>query len=406
MRRQAMKFGVRIMIIMVIIITFPAVPIPFRVVSMGSAVPDHILLTWSEDPQTTQLITWRMDIGAEDGFVQYVEDLKDLPFPYDVRSVTSTVEKLTTNAVSMSIHSVNLTRLKPDTRYYYRVGYGNIWTGWRPFTTAPAENKDFTFLVLGKPDRVSYDTWGETLHQAYQYYPKAAFFINAGTLVDDEQDYMQWAAWFKAAKGIVDTLPIMPISGASMSENQASSPNLYNAMFKVPYGETIKLKEQAYSKNYGDVHFIMIKISDNPQQAEYRELLKWLDQDLSKTNKKWKVAVISNDILQEELSKLFGKYQVDIVFTGNKAIYSHIYSLQGNTPSFNMRQRRDINSIEQEFPANSDNASILWDAVHYQTQPEPFFLAVTVKDDVMNMQISNQHGYPINYWSIEKCCIK
>lgn len=390
MQKKVVALSIRIMLITAMIVAIPAVPISFKTVSMGSAVPDHLLLTWYADSQTTQVITWRMDIGAEDGFVQYVEDLQDFPFPYDVRSVTSSVQKLKTNAGHMSIHSVQLTRLKPGTRYYYRVGYGNIWTGWRPFTTAPAEPKDFTFLIIGNGEQTSSQSWRNFLHQAYQYYPKAAFFIQSGVLVKDEQDYRQWDDWFKAADGVIDTLPILPVGRTVIPGEQRDASGLYDAIFMAAGTKAL------YSQDYGDVHFTMIHLAAaNSQYREYQQLIQELGEDFNRSKKKWKVVVMSENFLSEELSSLFSKYQVDVVIAGNKTVYFR-----------KSTQRISNHSAKYGVASKPDGEHNFWDELRYPTQAEPFFLAVTVAGDVMKLQVVNQHGYPLDHWIIEKCCME
>ncbi len=134
MLKKTFLYGLWIVSLVLILLGIPGVPL-FSAISLGSAVPDHITLTVSEDPRTTQTITWRMDFDAENGQVQYVEHNETKPFPYDVRTVTAKVEKISTNAGKMSMHSATLTGLKPGTRYYYRVGYGNVWSEWYTFVT-------------------------------------------------------------------------------------------------------------------------------------------------------------------------------------------------------------------------------------------------------------------------------
>jgi phosphodiesterase/alkaline phosphatase D-like protein len=123
------------MLLILIMMGIPDVPF-FSATSLGSAVPDQITLTVNGDPQTTQTITWRMDYDADNGQVQYVEHNATKSFPYDVRTVTATVQKISANTGNSSRHSVTLTRLKPKTLYHYRVGYGNVWSEWLTFTTS------------------------------------------------------------------------------------------------------------------------------------------------------------------------------------------------------------------------------------------------------------------------------
>lgn len=135
MQGKRWSYVIRIMILIGVIIVVPAVPASFVSVSTGTAVPDNIMLTWNAETKTSFTVTWRMDIDAADAFLQYAEELKDYPFPYDVRSITANVEKRSTDAGDMTIHSATISGLQPGTKYYYRVGYGNIWSTWYTVST-------------------------------------------------------------------------------------------------------------------------------------------------------------------------------------------------------------------------------------------------------------------------------
>lgn len=87
----------------------------------ATTLPDHITLTWTQDPTITQTITWRTDTTVNLGQVQYGKD----PSLKDAKTIDATVQKFSSDLGDMNIHSATLTNLDPGTKYYYRVGYGN-----------------------------------------------------------------------------------------------------------------------------------------------------------------------------------------------------------------------------------------------------------------------------------------
>lgn len=411
--------GLWIMVLVIIIMTVPSVHFLFSDVSLGSAVPDHITLTWSGDPQTSQTITWRMDKDAKDGFVEYGENLATRPFPYDTRTVTSNVEELSTNAGDMSIHSVTLNRLRPGTRYYYRVGYGNLWSNWYEFTTAPKNTFGFTFLIFGDSQSVNYNVWNATLHQAFQANSQAAFFINAGNLVDAGQDFMQWNAWLEAAKGVIDTIPAMPVPGNHETyalDHQISQPTLYTTLFKLPPNGPEHLKGKVYSFDFGDVHFVMLNQSDEKSRLSgiVNEEKAWLEQDLQRTNKKWKVVVSHQPLYKNEVSAvednnkeafapIFDKYHVDVVFSGQEPIYARTHPLYHNgivdqaaLGTIYITSGKSGTKTYQKSEAKS------WDVVFYNPLDEPIYLTVEVQSSIMSVKAFTQQGFMIDAWAIEK----
>jgi hypothetical protein len=407
--------GLWIMVLVIIIMTVPSVHFLFSAVSLGSAVPDHITLTWSGDPQTSQTITWRMDKYAKDGFVEYGESLATRPFPYDTRTVTSNVEKLSTNAGDMSIHSVTLNRLKPGTHYYYRVGYGNLWSNWYEFTTAPKNIPGFTFLIFGDSQSVNYNAWGATLHQAFQDNSQAAFFINAGNLVDVGQDFMQWNDWLEAAKGVIDTIPAMPVPGSHEIDHQISQPTLYTTLFKLPSNAPEHLKGKVYSFDYGEVHFIMLNQSyeKSPLSDIVNEEEAWLEQDLQNTNKKWKVVVSHQPLYKNEISAtednkedfvpIFDKYHVDIVFSGHEPIYARTHPLYNNEIVDQAALGTIYVTSGKSGTKNYQNSEAKpWDVVFYNPLGEPIYLTVEVQSSIMAVKAFTQQGFMIDAWAIEK----
>jgi hypothetical protein len=411
--------GLWIMVLVIIIMTVPSVHFLFSAVSLGSAVPDHITLTWSDDPQTSQTITWRMDKGAKDGFVEYGENLATRPFPYDTRTVTSNVEELSTNAGDMSIHSVTLSRLKPGTRYYYRVGYGNSWSDWYGFTTAPKNTPGFTFLIFGDSQSVNYNVWGATLHQAFQANSQAAFFINAGNLVDVGQDFMQWNAWLEAAKGVIDTIPAMPVPGNHETyalDHQISQPTLYTTLFKLPSNGPEHLKGKVYSFDYGEVHFVMLNQSDEKSRLSdiVNEEKEWLEQDLQNTNKKWKVVVFHQPFHKNETSTtdnsdreafvpIFDKYHVDVVFSGQEQIYARSHPLYNNEIVAQAALGTIYVTSGKSGTKTYQNSEVKpWDVVFYNPLNEPIYLTVEVQSSIMAVKAFTQQGFMIDAWAVEK----
>ena len=78
-----------------------------------SPVPDRTILTWSDDPATTQSVSWRTDVSvtravAEVAIAVDGPKLKKLPRP----EVTST--KLTTNLGTAVYHSATFKNLRPE----------------------------------------------------------------------------------------------------------------------------------------------------------------------------------------------------------------------------------------------------------------------------------------------------
>jgi len=85
--------------------------------SLSSLTPDHITLTWVNNPIYTQAITWRTNSTIEAGVVQYSKS-HDLTSP---KSVNANKTTLITDLGNDSLFYSPITGLDPGTTYYYRV---------------------------------------------------------------------------------------------------------------------------------------------------------------------------------------------------------------------------------------------------------------------------------------------
>lgn len=83
-----------------------------------------------------------------------------------------------------------------------------------------------------------YGPWKTTIHNAYSANKDAKFFVNVGDLVEIGQLYTHWNNWFDAAKGVIDTIPEMPVEGnhetCQLSNYDSGKPKDFVNLFPVP----------------------------------------------------------------------------------------------------------------------------------------------------------------------------
>ena len=92
-----------------------------------SAEPDHIVLTWTKDPMTTQTITWRTAAEVTFGEIRLYESFSDTTNPLPVTTLAARTSSLETLTGVMNLHSVTLNGLTPGRRYRYQVGAADAW---------------------------------------------------------------------------------------------------------------------------------------------------------------------------------------------------------------------------------------------------------------------------------------
>ncbi|MCF6287517.1 MAG: fibronectin type III domain-containing protein, partial [Candidatus Hydrogenedentes bacterium] len=174
----------------------------------ATATPDHVVLTWGDDPKTTQSIQWRTSVDTPKGAVRY--------------RPTGTGDWLVTSAETFRLanhntvndplsnwHTARLDGLKPGTTYEYQVGDGtkNGWIDPAAFETAPGGIEPFKFIYLGDA-QAGFDAWGDLLQQCYGENPEAKFYIMAGDLVNRGNERADWDRLFQNAASVFDHRPL------------------------------------------------------------------------------------------------------------------------------------------------------------------------------------------------------
>lgn len=302
----------------------------------------------TEDSETLRTIMWQSAMAEDDAVVEYHEQGQD-----EVYAVAATSEAFTDDGVTTYIHKATLTELSPGTAYEYRVGYGQKRSAWIRLHTA--EGNEFKALIFPDSQSSDYSVWAATLDPAWQAHPDAQFAISMGDLVDNGQDHYQWNAWFDAAEDMISKIPIAPAMGNHETYNRdwkIRMPEAYLRLFALPANAPEPYRNQFYSFDYGDVHFVVLNTQISEMAQFQPKLLEdemaWFRQDMVRTTKKWKVVVMHKDVLQygfqnrpqpreegfseegRQWMPLFDEYGVDVVLSA----HLHSYRDRGHIRNF------------------------------------------------------------------------
>jgi len=388
--------------------------------------PDHITLTWSASPATTQTITWRTDSTIADGVVQYslfadAIHLGESKYTHILQSKSEVL--ITEKKQKMYIHSVVIEGLTPDTKYSYRVGTVNNFSPIHTFSTEPSTSKPFSFLLFG--DSQSGDTipnyvpWHNTITNAYSNNKDAKFIINMGDMVEYGQVYIHWNNWFDAAKGVIENIPEMPVEGnhETYSSNNKGKPESFISQFKLPQNGPETLKNQVYSYDYSNVHFVVIdsQFDEEKSVANFIDIQKeWIEKDLASTQKEWKIVLFhksiyynsnnrANELLKNAFTPLFDKYHVDLVFNAHDHSFSRTFPIKNDKyvskPSEGTVYYITGRSGNKSYPQFTPK---VWDAFFYNPKDQPCFELVTVNNNILNIKAFNLDNTLIDSYTIDK----
>ena len=302
--------------------------------------PDQVVLTWSDNPQTTQTIQWRTSDEISRGKISYQEKALFNRFqPTPLTTVAAQTEILETpniaNDPSCARHTAKLTGLKPETTYVYAVGDGSKegWSELSEFTTAPEAIRPFSFIYMGDAQN-GLDRWGTLVRNAFRERPDAAFYIMAGDLVNRGNDRDDWDSFFFNAHTIYKQRQLVPAIGNH--EDQGGHPRLYLSNFTLPENGPGSIEaERAYSFEYSNALFVILDSNLKPaDQAE------WLDKTLARSKATWKFAVYhhpayssaparDNTDIRKHWLPLFDKHHLDMALQGHDHAYLRTYPMKG-----------------------------------------------------------------------------
>ena len=307
--------------------------------------PDQIVMTWSEDPQTTQTIQWRTGPETDRGLVAFLKKSEHRRFlPGQPSSVDAeTVELKTPEILNDPMnyrHTAVLRDLEPNTTYYYSIGDGSEdgWTELSEFTTAPGRVLPYSFVYMGDVQN-GMDRWRTLMETALRSRPDAAFYIFAGDLVNRGIDRDDWDDFFYNGAQVFRQRQIVPVVGNHEGFGPDRHPTLYLDLFDLPDNNPqSEESERVYAFEYGNVLFLIL---DSMLPAESQSA--WMDKILAESDAAWKIAVFHFPIYSAQPERdyksirrhwvpIFDRHHVDMVLQGHDHVYARSYAMRNNQP--------------------------------------------------------------------------
>ena len=232
----------------------------------------------------------------------------------------------------------------------YRIVDGEAATAWHEMKNSSGD--DFKAVIFSDSQcGGGYDTWGEVARQAIERNSDADFFVDLGDIVDNGEDTTQWEDWLAHIKKFAPQIPFAPVMGNHETYSRewtVRSPDAYLNYFATPDNGDKIFSRRFYSFEVGAAHFAVL---DSQWDELGRDIIdaqkNWLRQDLSSTDKPWKIIFIHKDVLQyringrperregfSDIGKIFmpefEALGVDAVFTG----HLHTYRNRGRLKNF------------------------------------------------------------------------
>ena len=254
----------------------------------ASNTPDMTVLTWSEDPKTTQTIQWRSSIAAAHRnrlWYRVKESGRSEPWMMAEAESEVLYDRAIINDRRVRWHTVTLRHLRPGTVYEYTLeAPDQEETSGSEFRTAPEESAPFTFFWMSdthnRPDNVP------VLNAARGKHPDAAFLTISGDLVGTGQERDNWDQLFHNYADFLRETPLMPSIGNHDAIDGLGS-DLYRSLLRLPDNGPAGLKRgQTYALRYANLLLISLDVTEDiaPQRA-------WLEETLRESDADWKIGV-------------------------------------------------------------------------------------------------------------------
>ena len=175
-------------------------------------MPDRIVLTWEDNPATTQSVTWRTDASIVHARAQVAPANANgrALQPIDVTAVTTPFQSDLNLA---HYHTASFKGLEPETLYAYRVGDGVNWSEYFHFKTASSQSKPFSFIYFGDAQNDVRMHWSRVFREAFRDAPRAAFTLHAGDLIDVHSSDEEWGDWHHGPDWVNGTIPVIATPG-------------------------------------------------------------------------------------------------------------------------------------------------------------------------------------------------
>lgn len=283
-----------------------------------------VILTWSEDPQTTVTVFWQRDEPGR-GTVRY--------------GLTSHYTDSVCDAGGARRHRITLRGLEPGTVYHYEASSTDGFAaGDRTFRTAPGPTDSLNLVVYG--DLQGGADEGACRGVAAQVAAWAPdLVIHMGDLSDEEYGgagYATWSALFNTVTDVFDRAVFMPAPGNHDYPESGSS--LFWQLFSLPHRD---VPGGPYSFRAGPVHFTVLN-SDADMAGQTNWLMRDLQAAAFDTNVTWLVPYFhrppyswgereGDEEVKTNWCRLFAMYGADVVFSGHSHNYQRTVPIRGVT---------------------------------------------------------------------------
>ncbi|MDN5851571.1 MAG: metallophosphoesterase family protein [Actinomycetia bacterium] len=287
------------------------------------STPTRIALTPTAHPRKWQAFSWRTNNATKRGYVQIRHaGMKRVIKAGRSRRVTFPEWDYTSRH-----HAAVVRKLRPDTRYRYRVGVRGAWSRWHRFRTAHGPHRRWQFAYFGDAQKGLTTTWPHTVDRALNG-RDVDLILHAGDLVNDPTRDRQWSAWFRALRPYRRTTSMMPAVGNHELHGDKQL-RMYRAQFRLPKNGP---RPTTYAIDYQGVRFVVLDANHPEDRAQRR----FLRSKLHHARHRWTVVLFHKPMFasthdrdtraqRSAWLRILERQGADLVLQGHDHVYARGY---------------------------------------------------------------------------------
>ncbi len=324
----------------------------------------NLVTTFYGDEGTTRGFAWSAITDYTDMAIRYAQADED----WDSKSVTEAA--IYTEYDGRLYYKADIANLEPGETYVYKIGdtQDDLWSNFYTFTTEPDNLTEFSFIGVTDPQSSfwggGFEYYKKTLDAAIADDSDVDFIVNLGDMVETGYDQTEWDNYFRAVKGIAESIPHMAVVGNHETRGDAvTSGKHYSLQFNNPQngkgalgdltasdvsnecskGIIDNIDGSIYSFDYGNAHFAVLNSGTDWSESDTIKILNeqanWLREDLNASDKKWKIVMIHQSMYpakterydtREALLDVVDECGVDIVLQGHDHMVTRTYPMYGD----------------------------------------------------------------------------
>ncbi len=305
-------------------------------VQYASETPSGVRLNVRNDPSTSMVVSWSTTSGSTDSKVYFGTSAGSLTRVSSGGALVSVPDGY--------VHSVELTSLSPDTRYFYKCGGASGNSSTFNFTTAPAlRSRGIHFAAYG-------DTRSDSLRRrivadmilknaSLDYGTEAEFAIHGGDIVSRGTEQELFDEYNGDVQPVASHIPIMYSAG---NHEIGGLSSYYPQQYAEPGNGN---DGWYYSFNWGPVHFVCLDTETHGIPLLDAMDLNWIKEDLRRAQTDntilWTVVWYhqplyvsfshdSREDLRSTWGALFDQYGVDLAVAGHCHAYQRNYPISSD----------------------------------------------------------------------------